>query len=129
AGLVCAWKSPAGMEAPPSGPFPPETGLQFGLVLILMVLLSPHSSKPHFCTLLLPGFCVARAALNWPNRRLLIVLVVALGCALASNQDLIGSWLYSWTKWYGSLAGCAVLLYLASCRVLLVRCNAPSTVS
>ena len=91
------------------------------MVLILMVLLSPHSSKPHFCTLLLPGFCVARAALNWPNRGLLALLLAALACAAVSNADLVGEWLYSWGKWYGSLAWCALLLYVGSCGVLLRR--------
>ena len=32
--------------------------LEFSLVFILMMLLSPQSSKPHFCTLLLPAFCL-----------------------------------------------------------------------
>ncbi len=115
AGLACSWRASNAAD----GPDPSTTALQFGMVLILMVLLSPHSSKPHFCTLLLPGFCVARAAMNWPNRRLLFVLAVAVLLALASNQDLVGEWLYSWTKWHGSLAWCAVLLYGASCGVLL----------
>jgi hypothetical protein len=113
AGLFCSWR------ASPSPSASEGRAIEFGMVLILMVLLSPHSSKPHFCTLLLPGFCVARAALHWPNRRLLMLLIAALICALISNQDLVGEWLYSWTKWYGSLTGCAVLLYAASCRVLL----------
>lgn len=133
AGLACSWRAcqnPSASEGPAGAPrwrsgsdmrasLPSASALQFGMALILMVLLSPHSSKPHFCTLLLPGFCVARAALHWPNRRLLALLGAALICALISNQDLVGEWLYSWTKWYGSLAGCALLLYAASCRALL----------
>jgi Glycosyltransferase family 87 len=120
AGLASSWRSAERAETnrPPA--------LELGMVLILMVLLSPHSSKPHFCTLLLPGFCVARAALHWPNRRLLAVLIAALILSLISNQDLVGEWLYSWTKWYGSLAGCALLLYAASCRALLNPPPAPN---
>ncbi len=119
-GLACSWRSAAsaGPDRPPA--------LELGMVLILMVLLSPHSSKPHFCTLLLPGFCVARLALHWPNRSLLVLFSAALMLALISNQDLVGEWLYSWTKWYGSLAGCALLLYAASCRALLIPPPAPS---
>lgn len=116
AGLACTWK-PTG-KAPLA---PPATGLQFAMVLILMVLLSPHSSKPHFCTLLLPAFCVARAALTGPHRSLVFVLGGAAICSLVANQDLVGSWLYSWTKWYGSLAWCALLLYVGCCKVLLAR--------
>lgn len=122
AGLACGWRAKGGMDLPGERyfvPAPSPAALQFGMVLILMVLLSPHSSKPHFCTLLLPGFCVARAAFDWPNRRLLFVLGAAVLCALISNQDLVGEWVYSWAKWNGSLAACAILLYAASCRVLL----------
>src|SRR5262249_14826353 len=36
--------------------------LEYSMVFLLMLLLSPMSSKAHFCTLLLPGFAVARAA-------------------------------------------------------------------
>ena len=93
--------------------------LEFGCVLILMVLLSPHSSKPHFCTLVLPGFCLARAALNESNRCLLTLLAAALLCALATNMDLVGNDLYAWGKWCGSLAWCAALLYSGSCWLLL----------
>jgi hypothetical protein len=123
AGWLCARRTPVPDDASPNSP---ETGLHFGMILILMVLLSPHSSKPHFCTLLLPGFCVARAALNGRHRGLLVLLAAALTCAVLSNKDLIGEWLYSWTKWYGSLMWCAVLLYAGSCWVLLGNRGASS---
>ena len=124
AGLICTWRIPADTDKPSN--LRPETGLQYGMVLILMVLLSPHSSKPHFCTLLLPGFCVARAALHWPNRRLLALLGAALACAMISNCDLVGDWLYSWGKWYGSLAWCSVFLFAGCCWVLLANRTAVS---
>jgi hypothetical protein len=118
--LFCAWRAPAGTDSSSlSGPS--ASALHFGLVVILMVLLSPHSSKPHYCTLVLPGFCVARAAIHGANRRLVGVLGVALVLALSSAQDLVGEWLYSWTKWYGALAGSAILLYAASCWILLAQ--------
>ena len=44
--------------------------LECGMVLLLMLLLSPMSSKAHFGTLVMPGFCLARAAL-WSRSRLL----------------------------------------------------------
>jgi hypothetical protein len=120
AALVCAWRTPAGAESLRE-PGPSASALHFGLVLMLMVLLSPHSSKPHFCTLVLPGFCVARAALAGANRRLLRVLGAALVLALSANEDLVGEWLFSWTKWYGALAWSALLLYAASCSILLIE--------
>ncbi len=115
-GLACMWRNNIEKASDPY-----MVGLQFGMVLILMVLLSPHSSKPHFCTLLLPAFCVARAAFKGPDRSLLALLGLALICAMVANKDLVGDWLYSWGKWYGSLAWCAVLLYAGCCRVLLAR--------
>ena len=119
AGWMCARKkSTAGADSSAS---PSTAALHFGMVLILMVLFSPHSSKPHFCTLLLPGFCVARAAMSWPTRSLLIGMAGAALLALSSNQDLVGAWIYSWAKWHGALAWCAVLLYAVSCRVLWQR--------
>jgi hypothetical protein len=129
-GLACSWvtarkenaASGLARKAAPSAPV-----LEFGSVLILMVLLSPHASKPHFCTLLLPGFCVARAALSEPNRKLLAVIAAALLCALASNKDLVGDQFYAWGKWCGSLAWCAILLYAGSCWLLLDRCVPAST--
>ncbi|HZZ79918.1 MAG TPA: glycosyltransferase family 87 protein [Gemmataceae bacterium] len=119
AAAVFAWRAPAETVAPPGQPA--TDSLHFGIILILMVLLSPHSSKPHFCTLLFPGFCVARAALVGSRRGLLIVLIAAVACALASNEDLVGEWLYSWSKWYGSLAGCALLLMAGSGYLLWMR--------
>jgi Glycosyltransferase family 87 len=119
AGVACTWKScPGSTQAMQA---PTNWALEFGMVLILMVMLSPHSSKPHFCTLVLPGFCVARAAMNLPNRRLLPLLCSALIFALLPNCDLVGDWIYSWAKWHASILWCALLLFVASCRILVVR--------
>ena len=38
-----------------------KAALECGIVLLLMLLLSPMSSKAHFGTLIVPGFCLARA--------------------------------------------------------------------
>jgi hypothetical protein len=122
--LACSYgvaRKASAADAFPPRTAPPWPVLEFGLVLILMVLLSPHSSKPHFCTLLLPAFCVSRKALNGPNRGLLALVVAALFCALASNKDLVGNEFYAWGKWYGALAWCAILLYAGSCWALLRR--------
>jgi hypothetical protein len=41
----------------------------------------------------------------------------------------VGSWVYSWAKWHGSLAWSAGLLYAGSCWVLVKNGNvAPDTV-
>jgi hypothetical protein len=116
AAVACSWKSSA-----QSWPAPTSQGVEFAMMVILMVLMSPHSSKPHFCILLLPAFCVARAALIGNDRRLLALLGVALIGAVVANMDLVGEWIYSWGKWFGSQAWCSILLYAGCCRLLLAR--------
>ena len=64
---------------------------EFGIVLTLMLLLSPMSSKPHFCTLFLPGFCLARLAVNRSSRAAALAVGVAAVTALASNKDPLGA--------------------------------------
>jgi hypothetical protein len=69
----------------------------------------------------LPGFCLARAALERRHRRLLVVVVAAIIGALISNKDVVGNWLFGWSKWYASLAWGALFLYAGSCGILLAR--------
>jgi hypothetical protein len=105
----------------PAGPGPSRQALEFSLVLILMVLLSPQSSKPHFCTMILPSFCLARAALAWPSRTILVVFLGALALGLAANKDLVGRPVYDWLKWYGGMTIETVLLFVGCCVGLVYR--------
>jgi len=92
------------------------------MVLLLMLLLSPMSSKAHFCTLFLPGFAVARAAWQRGSASL-------AGWLLAAN--LIGlpalSWFGKFTAqvslYYGAVSLKALLLLIAcgSALILLRR--------
>ena len=116
AALVCTWK-----RAIPQPDEPEPMSLEFGLVLILMVLLSPASSKPHFCTLLLPGFCLARVAIRRPNRLLWVLLLAAITCGLVSNKDLVGRRVYDWVLWHGSVTLNAIFLFAGCCLALLSR--------
>lgn len=104
-----------------SGPPPTRQALEFSLVVVLMLLLSPQSSKPHFCTLVLPGFCLARAALAWPSRAILGLAVAAAVLGLAANKDLVGPAVYDWLKWYGGITVGAVLLHVGCCLGLVRR--------
>ncbi len=115
--LACTWRTAAASP----GSVPAPLVIQFGMVMILMLLFSPHSSKPHFCTLVLPGFCVARAALNRGDKTLLVTFLVAVACVMTTNQDLVGSWIFGWAKWHGAIAWAALLLFGMSCRILLRR--------
>ncbi len=54
-------------------------GLESALVIILMLLLSPMSHKTHFGILILPGFFVARMAVE-PHDR--VAARCMLGCVI-----------------------------------------------
>lgn len=117
AAVLCSWRARQRAAAPA----PSADVLEFSLVLILMLLLSPQSSKPHFCTLLLPGFCLARAGLAWPRRLLLGMVVAAALGARASNRDLMSVAVYHRVTWYGTITLMAALLFAGCCLALLRR--------
>jgi hypothetical protein len=105
-------------------PFAPadagRNALEYAAVLLLMLLLSPMSSKAHFGVLVLPGFCLARAALVDNRRLLLPVLAAAVLLAAASNKDLLGERLYTLSLWLGCVTW-ETLLLLAACLALILR--------
>lgn len=94
---------------------------EVGLICCGMVLLSPQSSKAHFCVLLLPAaFCVRRmlASRDW---LLILLLVIAFVVGPLSAKDLtrlfdqdLGNRLLA----YGSVTWFTVLLMLATVRGL-----------
>ncbi len=89
---------------------PDRVALECSSVLILMLLLSPMSSKPHFCTLLLPGFCLARLVVTRKSWVLAAFLLAAFLAELASVKDLLGGELGQIGLWYGSVTWSAVCL-------------------
>jgi hypothetical protein len=95
-----------------------DQALECGIVLLLMLLLSPMSSKAHFGTLLVPGFCLARAAVGSRSRLLWSVLLAAVVLAVLSNKDPLGERLYTLSLWYGVVTW-ETLLLLAGCVLAL----------
>ena len=93
---------------------------EYAAVLLLMLLLSPMSSKAHFGVLILPGFCLARAALVGNRRLLLPLLAATVVLAAASNKDLLGERLYTLSLWLGCVTW-ETLLLLAGCLALVLR--------
>ena len=85
-----------------------------------MLLLSPMSSKPHFCTLVLPGFCLARLAVDRSYLAAGVAVAVAAAAALLSNKDLLGAGLYTIMLWHGTVMWDATAL-LAGCLFVLAR--------
>jgi hypothetical protein len=103
-----------------------RNALEYGAVFLLMVLLSPMSSKAHFGTLILPGFCLARAAFGGQRHWLGPLLAVAILLAVFTNKGLLGERLYTLSLWLG-LVTWQTLLLLAGCLgLLVVRDNAAS---
>jgi hypothetical protein len=93
--------------------------MEYSLVLTLMLLLSPMSSLAHFCTLVLPGFCLARLAVRQGGRLPWALLVLAALCSLLPHKGLLGERGYTVALWYGGVMWNAVLLF-AGCAVGLV---------
>jgi len=90
-----------------------------GLVLCGMVLLSPQSSKAHFCILLVPAaFCV-----DWllRGRRDLVLWCLVLGSvalASATAKDILGREFGNRVLGWGAVTWATVLLMLANLRAL-----------
>jgi alpha-1,2-mannosyltransferase len=93
--------------------------LECGIVLMLMLLLSPMSSKAHFGTLIVPGFCLARAAVSTRGWLLKALLAASVILGLLCNKDPLGERLYTLSLWYGVVTW-QTLLLLAGC-VLVYR--------
>lgn len=96
--------------------------LECSLILILMLLFSPMSSKPHFCTLLLPGLCLARTLMTANNQKVLWCLfATAALCGLLANKDLVKARIYTLVLWYGLVTISAVLLGVGCGLALLQK--------
>jgi hypothetical protein len=94
--------------------------LEGSIVLMLMLLLSPMSSKAHFGVLILPGFCLARRVIVARDGVLWTIFFLALALGMISNKDPLGDKLYSLTLWYGFTTW-QTLLLLMGCLLALGR--------
>jgi Glycosyltransferase family 87 len=116
--MWCLGRRPVRSDAPePTAP--PREVLEYSVVLLLMLLLAPMSSKPHFCTLLLPGFCLARRAVLGRNLVLAFVLVAAVGVGALGIKGLLGVDSASVALWWGNVMWSALFLLLGCAGVLL----------
>jgi hypothetical protein len=91
------------------------------VVVCAMLLLSPMSSKQHFCVLVLPiSVCLAdflfRRRDPFVAAALLTVLIGVIGA-----KDLVGRPLGNLLLAYGALTFCTAACLLASCRVAFSR--------
>ncbi len=88
-----------------------------GATFCLMLLLSPMSSKPHFCILALPAWAVARAGIERRRWDLIGLAAVAGVCALLSAKDLSGGVVGTAAMWWG-VNPLGALALLAGCLLI-----------
>ncbi len=95
---------------------------QGGAVLCAMLLLSPMSSKAHFCTLALP-IAFVLADFLYRRRDLLVGgAILAVFCmGTLTSKDLLGKELGDRVLAYGSLTWCTMICLLAVTRCVVSR--------
>jgi hypothetical protein len=94
--------------------------MEYSVILVLMVLLSPMSSKPHFGTLIVPGFALARLAV-YQGDKILRVLTVLTVILATLSLPLWGGPFSSIALWFGSDTWNALGLLLGVIYVLLAN--------
>jgi hypothetical protein len=92
--------------------------LEYSLFLLLMVFLSPMSSKPHFCILLRPALCLARRAIQSKSRLQLAFVAAAALAGLLGMKGLWGGEVAALALWYANVTVSALCLF-AGCLVAL----------
>jgi hypothetical protein len=90
-----------------------------GTVLCGMVLLSPMSSKSHFCVLLLPlGLCIAKYIWGGWDRLLGILLLLFFSISTLTAKSLTGRDLGGFLLAHGTVTWAALLTLLAMGRTM-----------
>jgi len=83
-----------------------------------MVLLSPQSSKSHFCIWLFPAAYVVDRLLRYRRDAWAIVLLVSAAIMGLCSKELLGTGLGNWVLGYGNVTWCTLLLLWATVRCL-----------
>jgi len=95
-----------------------RVSLECSVVLLLMLLISPVSSKPHFCTMLLPGLVLGRTAIEKRDRMLWGIVLAAILVGNVMEPNFVGRVWGDLGLWLGTVTGSALLL-LGGCYVTL----------
>jgi hypothetical protein len=91
-------------------------------LICAMVLLSPMSSKTHFCVLLVPiAFCLADFLYRRRDPLVGTSLVLAFVLGTVTVKGLIRGQVGQLLISYGSVTACALIMLMATGRVLLQR--------
>jgi hypothetical protein len=103
----------------PPGNDPFADALEFSIIFLLMLLLSPRSSRTHFGIMLLPALCVGRIAVSQNSHAAWSILLTATFASLISYSNPLNI-LCPVALWAGGVSLIAVLL-LAGCIMGLLR--------
>jgi hypothetical protein len=93
------------------------TALEFSMVFLTGLLLSPISFTHHLVSLLFVFYAFLRSGLAalWPRHRIIaLLLLCALGFIGVSGRDLVGSGLYLFVRGYSLIAWTMLLLFAAA---------------
>jgi len=114
--LAASWRSRR--AGPSSDDRPGRFAWEFSIVLTLMLLMSPMSSRAHFGILILPAFCLARAWLTTRDRVCAVILAAVVPLTLVANKDPVGAFVYDAFLWVGATTFSAILLWIGCVRAL-----------
>jgi hypothetical protein len=92
---------------------PGRAVLECCAVLILMLMLSPMSHKTHFCILLLPGFCVARMAVEKQSIAGWCAVIACITLVAVLDRSIIGRPYGNLMMWLGAVTAGSAALWLA----------------
>ncbi len=119
--LITAWVMGKPFQSSPNqGTFSRRELIEYNLILLLMLLLSPMSSPAHFGILIFPGMLLARMALLGKNAVAFLCVLAAIVLSLGLNKDLVGQTLYTYFLFSGFAMWAAVSLFLG-CLVALPK--------
>lgn len=105
---------------------PTQTAIEFGVVFILALMISPMSGMAHFGVLALPAFSLSRIAVLAERRDIwLMILLAAIG-GLIANKDLVGGTVYTALLWAGAVTWSAVALWIGSIIALARNYGEPA---
>jgi len=103
---------------PFSAALPGRDSYEFSMVFILMLLMSPMSGRPHFGTLLLPAFGLARYALTTGDRTISAIVGLVVALVALPYKYLVPENIHAAILWGGVATAAAMLLWIGCVLVL-----------
>jgi hypothetical protein len=119
--LFVLGRRPLPKFAAPPASSPIELGMEFSVILLLMLFLSPMSNTQHFVILLLPAFCLARLAVRQRRRTAAVLLFAAVAVRALEMKWLWGERFSTMSLWLGNVTCSALFLLLGCAWVLVTR--------